>query len=482
MNACMLIDFGSTFTKVTGVDLDERCILGTAKSFTTINEGILIGLNKAIALLEEKIGPRLWTKKLACSSAAGGLKMVAVGIVPDLTAKAAKEAALSAGAKVMKVFSMELTEEDLDVIGGIQPDIILLTGGTDGGNKKILLHNARMLGQSAWKPPIIFAGNKSVKKEALSILESAGFEVMASENVMPTLSDLNIEPARAAIQKVFLDKIILAKGIKEAEKVIDNVLMPTPLAVMKAAELLSLGTDQMEGLGDLLVVDIGGATTDIHSVCEGLPKSANVVHKGIEEPFVKRSVEGDLGARYSLVSAVETRGLAYMSKALDLTAQETREIIDRLIDNPGLVAEEMLDDIHELSRERLKAFDQVLAEIVVSESVARHAGILKEHYTPFGMTYEQFGKDLRDVNIIIGTGGPLIHADHPRKILAYSTYEENQPMILKPKAKSFLLDAAYIMSAIGLLSETDPEVAFDIMNKNLKPLRDNEGVEYGAFK
>ncbi len=480
MNACMLIDFGSTFTKVTGVDLDNRCILGTAKSFTTIHEGILVGLNKAISLLEEKIGPRQWSKKLACSSAAGGLKMVAVGLVPELTSKAAKEAALSAGAKVMKVFSMEITEDDLDEISQIEPDIILITGGTDGGNKKIVLHNVAMIGRCSWKTPIIYAGNKSAKKEALKILESSGYEVLTTDNVMPTLSELNIEPARAAIQQLFLDKIILAKGIKDAEQVIDNVLMPTPLAVMKMAELLSVGIDKQKGLGDLLVVDIGGATTDIHSVCDGQPKSANVIQKGLDEAFVKRSVEGDLGARYSLLSAVETKGITYISKKLDLTTSETEEIIDSLTNNPSLVPEEVLDNMKELSAERLEAFDHLLAEIVVSESVTRHVGRLKEYYTPFGMTYEQFGKDLRDVKLIIGTGGPLIHSKNPIKILKCSLYKEKDPMVLRPKAKRFLLDSDYIMSAMGLLSESDPDIALDIMKNSLEGLIDNEGVEYGA--
>lgn len=482
MNAWMLIDFGSTFTKVTGVDLDEKRILGSSKSFTTIGDGILIGLNKAIDLLEDKIGKQQWNKKLACSSAAGGLKMVAIGIVEELTAKAAREAALSAGAKVMKVFSMELTEEDVEEIDNIKPDILLLTGGTDGGNKKIVLHNARMLGESTLRFPIIYAGNKSVKREAVASMEEAGFEVIATSNVMPKLSELNIEPAREAIQKVFLDKIILAKGIKEAEEVIDNVLMPTPLAVMKTAELLSVGTDDKPGLGPLMVVDIGGATTDIHSVCDGLPKAANIVPKGIEEPFVKRTVEGDLGARYSLLSAVETKGTRHMSKALSISEEQVEAILQQLTDNPGLVPETVMDHMEGLDHEVLTRFDQVVAETVVEESVRRHSGLLKEHYTPFGMTYEQFGKDLAEVQLIIGTGGPLIHSSRALQILKKSVYKESEPMVLRPKPETFLLDQEYIMSAIGLLSEIEPDAAIEIMGYSLKTLVNEEGVTYGSFE
>ena len=116
MKAVLLIDFGSTSTKITAVDVDEEKILGTAQSYTTIETDIINGLNNALAILKEKIGDIQFEEQYACSSAAGGLRMVAIGLVPELTAKAARQASLGAGAKVIKTYSYELTEGDLEEI------------------------------------------------------------------------------------------------------------------------------------------------------------------------------------------------------------------------------------------------------------------------------------------------------------------------------------------------------------------------------
>ena len=123
-----------------------------------------------------------------------------------------------------------------------------------------------------------------------------------TENVMPQLNELNVEPAREEIRKIFMEKIIEAKGLRNAENFVNGILMPTPAAVLKAARVLSEGSDEESGLGDLIVVDIGGATTDVHSIADGEPTKAGVNVRGLEEPFAKRTVEGDLGMRYSAVS------------------------------------------------------------------------------------------------------------------------------------------------------------------------------------
>ena len=143
MKIVLLIDFGSTYTKVTAVDLEKEVIVGTASSFTTINTDINEGLHRAIEILEKQTGKLKYDEYLACSSAAGGLKMIASGLVPGVTTTAAKEACLGAGAKVIKVYSFEMTEEDIEEIEKIKPEIFLLAGGTNGGDKKCILHNAK---------------------------------------------------------------------------------------------------------------------------------------------------------------------------------------------------------------------------------------------------------------------------------------------------------------------------------------------------
>ena len=131
MRPILLIDFGSTYTKLTAVDVEGEVILGTAASYTTVQTDIGDGLRKGLQLLEEKTGKLDYEKTYACSSAAGGLRMVASGLVPELTSEAAKLASLGAGAKIVGLYSYQMTEEDIEEIGRLKPDIFLLVGGTD---------------------------------------------------------------------------------------------------------------------------------------------------------------------------------------------------------------------------------------------------------------------------------------------------------------------------------------------------------------
>ena len=137
LKAYLLIDFGSTYTKLTAVDIENEEILATSKDITTVEDDIMIGFNKAYETLMEKLKGRdiEFVRKLACSSAAGGLKMVAIGLVPELTAEAAKRAALGAGARVLKVYSYDLTSKEAMEIKNSNLDIILLAGGTDGNGR-----------------------------------------------------------------------------------------------------------------------------------------------------------------------------------------------------------------------------------------------------------------------------------------------------------------------------------------------------------
>ncbi len=135
MKNVLLIDFGSTYTKLTAVDIDKEEILGTAASYTTVQTDINDGLNKGLKVLEQKTGEIKYDACYACSSAAGGLRMVTSGLVPELTGEAAKLASLGAGAKAVGIYAFELTEDDIEEINKTNPDIFLLVGGTDGGNK-----------------------------------------------------------------------------------------------------------------------------------------------------------------------------------------------------------------------------------------------------------------------------------------------------------------------------------------------------------
>lgn len=318
MKVYLTIDFGSTYTKLTAIDLGTEEILATSKAITTIEDDIMIGFNNAYVALEEQMSQKTdldkieFVRKVACSSAAGGLKMVAIGLVPDLTADAAKKAALGAGARVIETFSFELNNREMKKIKELPLDIILLAGGTDGGNKQCIIHNAKLIAKHQIEVPVIVAGNKGAEDEIEEIFEEAGIDYYIADNVMPKLNKLNVEPAREAIRKVFMNKIVEAKGLSNAEQFVSGILMPTPAAVLKAAEVLADGSDEEAGLGDLIIVDIGGATTDIHSIGKGMPTQAGVIPKGLEDPYSKRTVEGDLGMRYSALALLEAAGTKKM--------------------------------------------------------------------------------------------------------------------------------------------------------------------------
>ena len=457
MNAVLLIDFGSTYTKLTAVDLDAQQVLGTAAAYTTVQTDINEGLKKGLAELEKKTGKLEYSAKYACSSAAGGLRMVACGLVPELTSEAARLASLGAGAKVVGLYSYQLTEDDLEEITRTAPDIFLLSGGTDGGNTANILHNARMLATLPPTFPIIVAGNRTAARECGRILE--GHEVYLCENVMPKFGVLNIEPTQKQIREIFLKRIVEAKGLRQAAVQMSDEMMPTPSAVLKALKLLADGCEEEGGVGDLVAVDVGGATTDIYSIADGMPKKMNTVYKGLPEPYAKRTVEGDIGMRYSIRGIVEAAGVKKLSAVSGLTPERVEELVSYLSQHTDVVPN---------GDEELEALDQALASMAVQTAVARHAGTMEETYTMMGLTYVQSGKNLMHVKKIVVTGGSLIHTKKTEKIAEYGMYSAEQPASLRPRAADVWVDRSYILAAMGLLSAHDPLCALHIMKKELE--------------
>jgi uncharacterized protein (TIGR01319 family) len=461
MDAYLLIDFGSTYTKLTVVDIENEEIIATAKDITTIENDIMVGFNKAYEQIEKDIEDKNvnFIKKLACSSAAGGLKMIAIGLVPDLTAEAAKRAALGAGARILNVYSFELTLEEIEEIRNSNLDIILLAGGTDGGNKDCIIHNARMLAENNIRVPIIVAGNKVANDEIKKIFEEYKMDYSVTKNVMPKLNVLNVEPAREEIRKVFMNTIVEAKGLGNAEDFVNGILMPTPAAVLKAARALSEGTDEEKGVGDLIVIDIGGATTDIHSIADGEPTKPGVTMRGLEEPFAKRTVEGDLGMRYSALSLLEAAG-----------TRKIREYLkdkERKIDVAGNCKYRSENIKMVPSSVEEIVFDEAMAKVATELAMSRHVGTIECTYTPMGPIYTQIGKDLMDIKYIIGTGGVLVHSNNPGEILEAGTFDKADAVHLKPQKPQILLDKTYILSAMGLLSQELPDLSVRIMKKYL---------------
>lgn len=447
-NLRILIDFGSTFTKVVVVDLDRGEILARTQSQSTVKEDVTIGLREALKIAAEEtcITGLDDLSSLACSSAAGGLRMICVGFVPELTSKAAREAALGAGAKVVGCYSYKISQSELQEMEARSPDIFLIVGGTDGGNTDVIIHNAKMIAKSRLLTAhIVVAGNKTAYDEMMATFDVFGKSAKFTKNVMPEIGVLDLENCKEEIRNLFMKHIVKAKGIN------DQVLMPTPLAVLKAARLLSEGFDKKKGFGDIIVIDVGGATTDVVSIGEGNPSTPNTILRALPEPYDKRTVEGDLGVRYNMDALVRIG-----EKIGQFNAASSDRMMARFGGNQVLPR-----------TEEEFTFDKQLASVAVETATERHVGRLEVVYGPSGRVYLQHGKDLTHVKCVIGTGGPIVFSPHPRRILERMIYDEKKPHVLKPKDPRFFIDSRYILYAAGLLADSNPEKGFELIRKNL---------------
>lgn len=452
-------DFGSTYTKLTAIDATKAEIIGTSAAFTTIDTDVMEGYNCALQRLEEKIGVFKYDQLLCCSSAAGGLKMVALGLVPELTAKAARMAASSAGAKVVKTYAFEISKAEQNEICAIDPDLVLLCGGTDGGNKEVIISNARKLCEIDRNFSTIVAGNKSASDEVEKVFSESGKDFVITENVMPEFNKLNIEPAKQKIKELFISKIIDAKGLNKVQSMTNSEIIPTPLAVLNGCELLSKGTDTTEGIGDLMAVDIGGATTDVYSISAGTPTFENVMIKGLPEPYNKRTVEGDLGMRYSLPPLADQTDLNALSSEIGIDVDDILKWIETCKKFPNTLADKNSHN---------QKVEEGLAKSALKIAVERHTGKVESTFTPFGEMYIVTGKDLTKVGSVVGIGGVLVNAANADDILEGAKADKQNLMSLKPKQPKYLLDKKYIFGSMGLLSAIDAELALTIMKKEIK--------------
>jgi uncharacterized protein (TIGR01319 family) len=450
----LLIDFGSTFTKVVAVDLCNVEVVATARVPSTVDTDITVGLEEALRQIAGKVPITDVAKReaLACSSAAGGLRMVCAGFVPELTSKAANLAALGAGAKVVGSYSYKLTKAEVKAIESLSPDILLLAGGTDGGDEQVIIHNARVFsGTGPTIKNIIVAGNKTACDEIRTIFKVSPKNVIYTGNVMPEIGVLDVAPCNKEIRVLFMKNIIEAKGIAKVRSIIKDVIMPTPSAVLEAAKLIAGGFKDDAGFGELIVIDPGGATTDVHSIAKGAPARPDILMVGLPEPYEKRTVEGDLGLKYNLDRLLELVGDRE-------TPPGFATIIERF--RQGILP----------CNEADFACHRLLSRLMVEVAMDRHAGRVEVVYSPAGERLIQHGKDLTGVKTVIGTGGPIIFSDSPRQILEGVLFNEKNPFVLKPRAPRFYLDTQYVLYAVGLLAQVEPPKALTLARKCLKQI------------
>jgi uncharacterized protein (TIGR01319 family) len=263
------------------------------------------------------------------------------------------------------------------------------------------------------------------------------------ENVYPHIDDLNVEPVRAVIQDVFEQHIVQAPGMERVRDLVGGRIVPTPGAVMLCAKLLH------ESLGDLMVLDVGGATTDVHSVTAGSEEIARIAL--FPEPLAKRTVEGDLGVYVNMRNLVELIGKEKLEAELGFPLEEATETYRYIPQTP----------------QELQFVERLAGEAAL-RATERHAGHIRHIYGPMGRSDIAEGKDLTQVKYIIGTGGALTRLPGRVAMMeAIASRNETGYFLFPPETATILVDNDYIMASLGALSTRYPGAALRLLEKSL---------------
>ncbi|WP_457252789.1 glutamate mutase L [Pedococcus sp. P5_B7] len=423
----LCVDFGSTFTKAVLVD-GEGVVVATASTPTTVATDVLDGYR---TLRDELLPHGAVDEVLACSSAGGGLRLAVVGYEREVTAQAGFRVGLSAGARVAHVTSGPLSGADVKALRDSRPDLVLLVGGTDGGNAEVLLHNASRLAKARIGAPVVVAGNADAQLEVAATLAATGRSFTVADNVLPSIGVIAPESARAAIRRVFLEHVIGGKGLSRGPEFGAMVQAPTPDAVLDGVAVLAEHLD-----GDVMVVDIGGATTDVYSALRPQGEDSGLAKEVVAPLWHARTVEADLGMRWNAEGIVEAASREHVALPEGAAAYAAS-----LVRNTG----------HLPADEREWAFDLSLARAAAVVAVRRHA---RPPAPGAG------ARPLADVRVVVGSGGVLRHAtDEGRQEVLPAVASDHAGGWKVPRDSALVTDTAYLLFAVGLLRAAHPDVA-----------------------
>ncbi|MCD6397048.1 MAG: glutamate mutase L [Spirochaetaceae bacterium] len=461
MNIDVLVaEIGSTTTLVNAfnnIESEDPVFLGQGSAPTSIKEGdVRIGLNTAIINLKNQLIDQpieiTWNSFFATSSAAGGLRMTVHGLVYDMTVKAAKEAALGAGANIHQITAGKMRQSDIDRMISINPNIIMIAGGVDYGERDTAIINAEAicnaLNLTSSKIPVIYAGNIENQDEIKRIFSNYKGKLIIVDNVYPRIDDLQIVPARNIIQEVFEEHIIHAPGMEYIRDMVDGPIVPTPGGVMLAAEILK------ESIGDLIVIDVGGATTDIHSVTNGSEEISRILIS--PEPYAKRTVEGDLGIYINRENVLKL--LLNSKKDNDTKSENYKNTLIKSVENLGSIP--ITDEEKNLAKD--------LTQMAATTALERHAGTFRDLYGPQGKTKVAEGRDLTAVKYCIGTGGALTRLEGGLGILHKVMEGSHFKKLYPGDGVKFLIDKNYTMASLGVLSKQFPKAAVNLLKQSLE--------------
>jgi uncharacterized protein (TIGR01319 family) len=526
----LVTDFGSTYTKIGIFDPKDESF--DLKYVPTTVDDIRVGLAHGLGVLDACRGDVAGSNgvdgydwrplrramdefavRLPCSSAKGGLKMVTAALTKQESGFAAEVAALTAGAKLVGVYEGRLTPEQARaVFEQDQPEIVLIAGGVDqGGDSETAVHNVRLLAESArfatytdYGVPFIYAGNQDVRALVERIFAINRVDYRMAPNVMPEINDFRIEVVNEAIRELFQTVIIRGKGFDVVEEYMDAPFIPTPRACFRGIQLLAHGYGNEEGLGNILALDIGGATTDFYSMVRDNPlylypgddrkkKVKRTILKTPNTPQAYRRVEGKYGLSYNAINLKELPQFdngslrARLSDYVAARFPEYRPGSDQL----GRFAS--LNGRLEINLDRYLSWissnphsnpvgpvengaRSYLAREIMAVATAKHVGRVDETDTYFLQYGVNFFNQPTTVLLI---GGTIYHKcryqepgylDDLRLIASGVLYDPQDPLVLRPNGP-VVMDASYLVSILGgLYGRLEPERALRVMKRRLLPL------------
>jgi uncharacterized protein (TIGR01319 family) len=442
MTRVLCVDFGSTFTKAVLLDPGDGALLAAASVPTTADTDVLDGYRSICETIAAAGFPAA-DEVLACSSAGGGLRLAVVGYERSVTAEAGHRVGLSAGAKIVHVAAGPMTTAQVAALRAARPDVILLVGGTDGGNAEVVVHNGSRLAKARLGAPVVVAGNLAARAEVASALESTGRRFILTDNVLPQIGVINPDGARGAIRAMFLRHVIGGKHLSKGPQFASMVRAATPDAMLRGVETLAVAID-----GDVLVFDIGGATTDVYSVITPQGEDATLRKEVVAPLWHARTVEGDLGMRWNARGVVQAGRLEHLLTGSDLADGAGGERLSTwaaaVEADPAYLPK---DDVE-------VGLDLTLARVAAVAAVRRHARPAQPG---------EPARPLARLAHVIGSGGVLRHSPKAmqEEVLRAVTGDVGGGWKVPAEART-TVDSTYLLFAAGLLAGADgygPEVA-----------------------
>ena len=479
IRSILATDCGSTTTKAILIEKrgEEYQLIVRGEAPTTVEapvEDVTAGVINAITEVEELAGRKLLDNGvilkpqrgdegvdiyISTSSAGGGLQMMVAGVVRNLTGESAERAALGAGAIVMDVIASNdkrLPHEKIERIRHLRPDMLLLSGGIDGGTTSHVVELAEIIAAARPRPrlgiayelPLIYAGNIEARESIAERLQ----DVMALEmvdNLRPVLERENLMPTRHKIQDQFLEHVMAhAPGYRKLIDWTDAPIMPTPGAVGEIIQTVSAQQD-IEVVG----VDIGGATTDVFSVFKN--------KEG--EPIFNRTVSANLGMSYSVSNVLVEAGLENVLRwvPFDIEVGDLRNRVKNKMIRPTTIPQTLQELILEqaIAREALRlAFEQH------KQLAVELRGVQQQRTISEAFDQAESGQTLVDMlslDMLVGSGGVLSHA--PRR---------QQAMLMmidafQPEGITHLtVDSIFMMPQLGVLAQVNPEAATQVFERD----------------